>query len=245
MKSIHTSPPIVAASVAASRAPRGPSTAGASGTIHWRESTLSVAIALARRCRRWPQNELNPNHAIARGLTLPRVRGKRGLSGGQGASGIDATMAILGSDCGDRARPCRDDLHVEDRRHDDRVDALKQRSEIRRRTPVVCVAGSDRRNGNRGIEHVGGQRRPALSSATASTAGSPSCAKLSKTASACSRVMVTGLRGGSTTVAGTTAAAGLPWRRMTVFFPRRASATSSEKCALASATDIRLMLWSL
>src|SRR5580704_17620366 len=90
MKSIQISPPIDAASVGAPRAPRGPrtaairprSSAGASGTIHCRESTLSVAIALARRCRRCPQNELNPNHAMARGATRPRLR-RCGESGGQ------------------------------------------------------------------------------------------------------------------------------------------------------------------
>src|SRR5882672_596271 len=90
MKSIQISPPIDAASVGASRAPRGPrtaamrprSSAGGSGTIHCRESTLSVAIALARRCRRCPQNELNPYQAMARGATRPRVRAS-GESGGQ------------------------------------------------------------------------------------------------------------------------------------------------------------------
>ena len=59
------------------------SSPGASGTIHCRESTLSVAIALARRCRRCPQKELNPNHAIARGVARPRARRKDELSGGQ------------------------------------------------------------------------------------------------------------------------------------------------------------------
>ncbi len=52
-------------------------------------------MAIARRCRRCPQNELNPNHAIARGLARPRVRWRRGESGGLAAR----RMAMGGKAC--------------------------------------------------------------------------------------------------------------------------------------------------
>ncbi|MFO0670435.1 MAG: hypothetical protein U0235_12540 [Polyangiaceae bacterium] len=60
----------------------GIKSAGSSGIIHFRESTFSVAMADATKWRRWPQGDVNPNRAIARGRTAPRVVVAGAPSGG-------------------------------------------------------------------------------------------------------------------------------------------------------------------
>jgi hypothetical protein len=120
---------------------------------------------------KWPRAFARPRSvaAGARGAMVvtpaargPRVTVRAGPTNRSAAPGIGRCVS----------RVCKrgDDLYVEDGRDDDRVGALEQRSETRRRARVVRVAGSQRRDGNRRVEHVGAQRRPALSSATASTA---------------------------------------------------------------------------
>ena len=120
---------------------------------------------------KWPRAFARPRSvaAGARGAMVvtpaargPRVTVRAGPTNRSAAPGIGRCVS----------RVCKrgDDLYVEDGRDDDRVGALEQRSETRRRARVVRVAGSQRRDGNRRVEHVGAQRRPALSSATASMA---------------------------------------------------------------------------
>jgi hypothetical protein len=59
------------------------SACGSSTSIQSRESTLSLAIAEATRCRKCPQKDRAPNHTTPRGCSLLRVK-RRTTPGGTG-----------------------------------------------------------------------------------------------------------------------------------------------------------------
>jgi len=113
------------------------------------------------------------------------------------------------------------------------------RREVRDRCGVEGLVPSQRRDGDRRVEHVP-HRRSRRRSSTARKPGSPQRAASSKSARTSSSVMDFALRHvGAATSTGTMAAAGLPWRRMRMrFFSCSAWSTSSERWAVASARGV-------
>jgi hypothetical protein len=138
-----------------------------------------------------------------------------------------------------RAREGGRDLDAEDRGDDDRIDALQERRQIRDRGCVKWLAGTEGRDGDRRVEHVL-HRRPCTRSSAAGKFGSPQCAASSKNARTASSFIASACRlFGAATSTGTMAAAGLPWRKITMrFFLCSAWSTSSDRCALASASEV-------
>jgi hypothetical protein len=141
----------------------------------------------------------------------------------------------------------RDHLDVEDRRDDHLVLSGEQGHAVSKRRSMAWLARSQGCDRDRGVENVP-HRRPARRSWTAETAGSAAlnsatkASTLRRAASASIAFLAAGGFGVATST-GTMAAAGFPWRRISVRFPWcSAWSTSSEMCALASASDIFFMV---
>src|ERR1019366_3786310 len=142
-----------------------------------------------------------------------------------------------------RPRQRRRDLDTEDRRYDDRVESLQEGRQKGDRRAMVRLVRPKRRHRYGGVEHIL-HRRPRTRSSTAAKFGSPHWAASWKNARTSSSVMAFARAFfGTATSTGTIAAAGFPWRRITMrFFLCSAWSTSSDRCALASARDLLITM---
>src|ERR1019366_1080307 len=142
-----------------------------------------------------------------------------------------------------RPRQRRRDLDTEDRRYDDRVESLQEGRQKGDRRAMVRLVRPKRRHRYGGVEHIL-HRRPRTRSSTAAKFGSPHWAASWKNARTSSSVMAFARAFfGTATSTGTIAAAGFPWRRITMrFFLCSAWSTSSDRWALASARDVLITM---